>query len=52
MYHFIVNPKVVSCFDMNYVLPGIERPAVVTKMNMTLSADHRVFEGNVAGIYE
>ncbi|KAI9071892.1 hypothetical protein K1719_046152 [Acacia pycnantha] len=30
---------------------GIERPAVVTKMNLTLSADHRVFEGKVAGAF-
>ncbi|KAE8038728.1 hypothetical protein FH972_011206 [Carpinus fangiana] len=26
---------------------GVERPAVVTKMNLTLSADHRVFDGKV-----
>ncbi|XP_028776831.1 dihydrolipoyllysine-residue acetyltransferase component 1 of pyruvate dehydrogenase complex, mitochondrial-like [Neltuma alba] len=30
---------------------GIERPSVVTKMNLTLSADHRVFEGKVAGAF-
>ncbi|KAK4267748.1 hypothetical protein QN277_024488 [Acacia crassicarpa] len=30
---------------------GIERPAVVSKMNLTLSADHRVFEGKVAGAF-
>ncbi|KAF7811584.1 dihydrolipoyllysine-residue acetyltransferase component 1 of pyruvate dehydrogenase complex, mitochondrial isoform X2 [Senna tora] len=30
---------------------GIERPAVVTKMNLTLSADHRVFDGKVAGAF-
>ncbi|CAK7325335.1 unnamed protein product [Dovyalis caffra] len=30
---------------------GIERPAVVNKMNLTLSADHRVFEGQVAGAF-
>ncbi|KAG8480588.1 hypothetical protein CXB51_024524 [Gossypium anomalum] len=29
---------------------GIERPAVVTKMNLTLSADHRVFDGKVGGM--
>lgn len=29
--------------------PGVERPAVVTKMNLTLSADHRVFDGKVGG---
>ncbi|XVE68694.1 hypothetical protein DITRI_Ditri09bG0089500 [Diplodiscus trichospermus] len=28
---------------------GIERPAVLTKMNLTLSADHRVFDGKVGG---
>lgn len=28
---------------------GIEKPGVVTKMNVTLSADHRVFDGEVAG---
>ncbi|XP_021754959.1 dihydrolipoyllysine-residue acetyltransferase component 1 of pyruvate dehydrogenase complex, mitochondrial-like [Chenopodium quinoa] len=28
---------------------GIEEPAVVTKMNLTLSADHRVFDGKVGG---
>ncbi|XP_044460574.1 dihydrolipoyllysine-residue acetyltransferase component 1 of pyruvate dehydrogenase complex, mitochondrial [Mangifera indica] len=30
---------------------GSEKPAVVTKMNLTLSADHRVFEGKVAGAF-
>ncbi|KAJ6323092.1 hypothetical protein OIU77_012847 [Salix suchowensis] len=30
---------------------GIERPAVVNKMNMTLSADHRVFDGQVSGAF-
>ncbi|KAB2010373.1 hypothetical protein ES319_D10G233800v1 [Gossypium barbadense] len=30
---------------------GIERPAVVTKMNLTLSADHRVFDGKVGGAF-
>ncbi|PRQ58677.1 putative dihydrolipoyllysine-residue acetyltransferase [Rosa chinensis] len=30
---------------------GIERPAVVTKMNLTLSADHRVFDGKVGGTF-
>ncbi|KAJ6690562.1 hypothetical protein OIU85_006783 [Salix viminalis] len=29
---------------------GIERPAVVNKMNVTLSADHRVFDGQVSGL--
>ncbi|XP_068661444.1 dihydrolipoyllysine-residue acetyltransferase component 1 of pyruvate dehydrogenase complex, mitochondrial [Aristolochia californica] len=28
---------------------GIEKPAVVTKMSLTLSADHRVFDGDVGG---
>ncbi|XVE99152.1 hypothetical protein REPUB_Repub03eG0172700 [Reevesia pubescens] len=30
---------------------GIERPAVVTKMSLTLSADHRVFDGKVGGAF-
>ncbi|CAL5407097.1 unnamed protein product [Camellia sinensis] len=30
---------------------GIEKPAVVTKMNLTLSADHRVFDGKVGGSF-
>ncbi|KAL8159699.1 hypothetical protein V2J09_001236 [Rumex salicifolius] len=28
---------------------GIDKPAVVTEMNLTLSADHRVFDGKVGG---
>lgn len=28
---------------------GIEKPAVLTKMTLTLSADHRVFDGRVGG---
>ncbi|KAG5557153.1 hypothetical protein RHGRI_007425 [Rhododendron griersonianum] len=28
---------------------GTERPSVVTKMSLTLSADHRVFDGKVGG---
>lgn len=30
---------------------GIEKPAVATKMNLTLSADHRVFDGKVGGSF-
>nr|XP_048326142.1 dihydrolipoyllysine-residue acetyltransferase component 1 of pyruvate dehydrogenase complex, mitochondrial isoform X2 [Ziziphus jujuba var. spinosa] len=30
---------------------GIERPAVVTKMNLTISADHRVFDGKVGAAF-
>ncbi|KAI4352636.1 hypothetical protein L6164_006868 [Bauhinia variegata] len=30
---------------------GIERPAVVNKMSLTLSADHRVFDGKVGGAF-
>lgn len=30
---------------------GLEKPAVVTKMNLTLSADHRVFDGKVGGAF-
>lgn len=31
--------------------PGTEKAAVVTKMMLTLSADHRIFDGQVGGIY-
>ncbi|XP_011077240.1 dihydrolipoyllysine-residue acetyltransferase component 1 of pyruvate dehydrogenase complex, mitochondrial isoform X1 [Sesamum indicum] len=30
---------------------GIEKPGVFTKMNLTLSADHRVFDGKVGGTF-
>ncbi|PON54394.1 Lipoamide Acyltransferase [Trema orientale] len=30
---------------------GIEKAAAVTKMNLTLSADHRVFDGKVGGAF-
>ncbi|XP_058205701.1 dihydrolipoyllysine-residue acetyltransferase component 1 of pyruvate dehydrogenase complex, mitochondrial isoform X2 [Rhododendron vialii] len=30
---------------------GTERPSVVTKMSLTLSADHRVFDGKVGGAF-
>ncbi|XP_019461757.1 PREDICTED: dihydrolipoyllysine-residue acetyltransferase component 1 of pyruvate dehydrogenase complex, mitochondrial-like isoform X1 [Lupinus angustifolius] len=30
---------------------GIEKPSVVNKMNLTLSADHRVFDGKVGGTF-
>ncbi|KAL3523536.1 hypothetical protein ACH5RR_016370 [Cinchona calisaya] len=30
---------------------GIEKPGVVTKMKLTLSADHRVFDGHVGGAF-
>ncbi|KAJ8759187.1 hypothetical protein K2173_004194 [Erythroxylum novogranatense] len=30
---------------------GTERPVIVNKMNMTLSADHRVFDGKVGGAF-
>ncbi|GFQ07078.1 dihydrolipoyllysine-residue acetyltransferase component 1 of pyruvate dehydrogenase complex mitochondrial [Phtheirospermum japonicum] len=30
---------------------GIEKPAVVTKLNITLSADHRVFDGKVGVVF-
>ncbi|XP_073019851.1 dihydrolipoyllysine-residue acetyltransferase component 1 of pyruvate dehydrogenase complex, mitochondrial-like isoform X3 [Primulina eburnea] len=30
---------------------GTEKPAVVTKMSLTLSADHRVFDGKVGGSF-
>ncbi|CAI9091244.1 OLC1v1026212C1 [Oldenlandia corymbosa var. corymbosa] len=30
---------------------GNEKPAVVTKMSLTLSADHRVFDGKVGGAF-
>lgn len=41
------NRVVEPVFDED----GIENPAVVTKMNVTLSADHRVFDGEVAGAF-
>lgn len=31
---------------------GNEKPGVVTKMNLTLSADHRVFDGKVGGMLD
>lgn len=44
----------ISCFECanlcEFVLSGIEKPAIVTKMNLTLSADHRVFDGKVGGM--
>ncbi|KAL7147180.1 hypothetical protein ABFS83_06G090500 [Erythranthe nasuta] len=30
---------------------GTEKPAIVTKMHLTLSADHRVFDGKVGGTF-
>lgn len=30
---------------------GMEKPGVFTKMNLTLSADHRVFDGKVGGAF-
>ncbi|CAJ2629434.1 dihydrolipoyllysine-residue acetyltransferase component 1 of pyruvate dehydrogenase complex, mitochondrial isoform X2 [Trifolium pratense] len=30
---------------------GIEKPSVATKLNLTLSADHRVFDGKVGGAF-
>ncbi|GMG99456.1 hypothetical protein Nepgr_001296 [Nepenthes gracilis] len=30
---------------------GIEKPAVVSKMNLTLSADHRVYDGKIGGAF-
>nr|AAD55140.1 dihydrolipoamide S-acetyltransferase [Arabidopsis thaliana] len=32
-------------------LDGIEKPCVVTKMNVTLSADHRIFDGQVGASF-
>lgn len=29
----------------NYSSVGVEKPGVITKMNLTPSADHRVFDG-------
>ena len=31
-------------------LAGTERPTVVTKMNLTLSADNRVFDSDIGGM--
>lgn len=41
------NQVVEPVFDAD----GIEKPAAVTKMNVTLSADHRVFDGEVAAAF-
>ncbi|BAT94571.1 Dihydrolipoyllysine-residue acetyltransferase component 1 of pyruvate dehydrogenase [Vigna angularis] len=30
---------------------GVEKPSVATKLNLTLSADHRVFDGKVGGAF-
>ncbi|KAH0864823.1 hypothetical protein HID58_082034 [Brassica napus] len=30
---------------------GVEKPSVVTKMNVTLSADHRIFDGQVGASF-
>ncbi|TKY51706.1 Dihydrolipoyllysine-residue acetyltransferase [Spatholobus suberectus] len=30
---------------------GIEKPSIATKLNLTLSADHRVFDGKVGGAF-
>ncbi|VVB05454.1 unnamed protein product [Arabis nemorensis] len=32
-------------------IDGIEKPSVVTKMNVTLSADHRIFDGQVGASF-
>lgn len=32
-----------------FFFPGLEKPAIVTKMNMTLSADRRVFDSEIGG---
>ncbi|PPD80817.1 hypothetical protein GOBAR_DD22265 [Gossypium barbadense] len=40
----------VKYASLYFMLQRIERPAVVTKMNLTLSADHRVFDGKVGGM--
>lgn len=48
----ILNSDFMCRFHIISVLPGVERPAVVNKMNLTLSADHRVFEGKVASTYD
>ncbi|PON31705.1 Lipoamide Acyltransferase [Parasponia andersonii] len=41
------NKVVVPVIDSD----GIEKAAAVTKMNLTLSADHRVFDGKVGGAF-
>ncbi|XP_071713437.1 dihydrolipoyllysine-residue acetyltransferase component 1 of pyruvate dehydrogenase complex, mitochondrial-like [Rutidosis leptorrhynchoides] len=41
------NQVVEPVFDAD----GIEKPAVVTRMNVTLSVDHRVFDGEVAAAF-
>lgn len=37
-------------FDIVFYFLGIEKPSVATKLNLTLSADHRVFDGKVGGM--
>nr|XP_043614968.1 dihydrolipoyllysine-residue acetyltransferase component 1 of pyruvate dehydrogenase complex, mitochondrial isoform X2 [Erigeron canadensis] len=41
------NQVVEPVFDND----GVEKPGVVTKMNVTLSADHRIFDGEVAAAF-
>ena len=48
-FHILTVLKYVPFHILNSCT-GVERPAVVTKMNLTLSADHRVFDGKVGGI--
>ena len=48
-FHILDALKYVAFHILNSCT-GIERPAVVTEMNLTLSVDHRVFDGKVGGM--
>lgn len=39
-----------SHVDYAIHLAGTQRPTVVTKMNLTLSADNRVFDSDIGGM--
>lgn len=39
----------MSLWQVFVIVSGIEKPSIVTKMNVTLSADHRIFDGQVGG---
>lgn len=46
-----LNAKLLSCFNIDIYLLGIEKPTIANKLSLTLSADHRVFEGKVGGMW-
>ncbi|GLT66754.1 hypothetical protein SLA2020_391030 [Shorea laevis] len=47
----VVEPVVGADGKRLIIDARIERPAVITKMNFTLSSDHRVFDGKVGGAF-